>query len=207
MNDDTTRVPKPSLSFWMDGQEAQKLCRAARTFWQKVADAAIWPARQCNPLECSLPILDLIAWQRCIARYPGEPERLYRLRVAHAYANAVDAGQTSGWGRIFRRLELGAVGLEERVPGQDWDRVGIVCDDSQFPDLQNVLEIIVEDYGRTCRRYYFVSRVGLPLWGHAAQFEEHHETVEAARSERYDTLLTLGLMIFDHNAETMEAQL
>lgn len=207
MHDDQSRVPDPHLSFWMNGEEARKLCRGARTFWQRIADAAIWPAQQLNPLECALPILDIIAWQRCIARYPGEPERLYRLRVTHAYANAVDAGQTAGWGRIFKRLELGDVVLEERVLGQDWDRVGIVCDDSQFPDQQNVLEIIIEDYGRTCRRYYFVSRVPLPLWGHAGQFEEHHETLEAARSERYDAPLSMGLFTFEHNAETVEAQL
>lgn len=204
--DDQTRVPDPKLSFWMGGERARALCRAARNFWQRIADAATWPARQLNPLECSPPILDLIAWQRCIARYPGEPERLYRLRVAHAYANAVDAGQTAGWGRIFRRLELGEVQLEERVPEQDWDRVGIVCDDAQFPDQQNVLEIIVEDYGRTCRRYYFVSRIALPSSVGCALFDLDHNTVCAAPSALPPLRATLPCALFNHEHSTLEAR-
>ena len=206
MADDTPKVPTPTLPFWMDGEEARKICRAARAFFQRLGEAAIWPARQCNPLECTPEVLDIIAWQRCVTRYPGEPERLYRLRVAHAYANARDAGQTAGWARIFERLELGDVTLRERVPGQDWDRVGILADDSQFPDQQNVLEIIVEDYGRTCRRYYFESRIPLPLWGNVGAFEEHHETLVATRDERALAGIVTGAATFAHHTELMEAR-
>lgn len=204
MADDTPLLPAAELPFWMDGEESRKLCRAARTFFQRLGEAAIWPARQCNPMECTPEVLDLIAWQRCVTRYPGEPERLYRLRVTHAYANARDAGQTVGWGRIFERLELGGVTLRERVLGQDWDRVGIVADDSQFPDQQNVLEIIIEDYGRTCRRYYFDSRIPLPLAGNVGVFDHHHGTLTAVRDERAIAKLTPGAAAFEHHSELLE---
>lgn len=205
MADNTLEVPTPELPFWMDGKASRTLCRAAQTFFQLLGEAAIWPARQCNPMECTPDVLDIIAWQRCVARYPGEPERLYRLRVAHAYANARDAGQTAGWGRIFQRLELGGVALRERVPGQDWDRVGIAINDDAFSDQQNVLEIIIEDYGRTCRRYYFDSRIPLPLWGAAGAFDEHHETLAAARDERAFAGLSAGAAAFGGQYETFAA--
>lgn len=186
MDSEQPRVPDPKLSFWMDGEQARTLCRTARNFWQILADAAIWPARQNNPLECSLDVLGLIAWQRCVTRYHGESERLFRLRVTHAYANAVDAGQTKGWSRIFRRLELGELELLERVPGQDWDRVGIVLSDERMAALQDVLEVIIQEYGRTCRRYYLLSRVVVPVVVHVCTFDDTHETVLGALAGRMD---------------------
>ncbi len=206
MSDDT-KLDLPEVSFWMNGANAQALCKAAHLWFQRLGDAAIWPARQFNPMTCSLPVLDLLAWQRGVARYSNEPERLYRLRVTHAYANARDSGQTAGWGRIFERLELGGLSLAERVPGQDWDRVGIIADDSQFPDQQNVLEIIIEDYGRTCRLYYFDSRIPIPALAHVGRFSWHQETVEAAMSTRAIADAGARLAVFDHHAATLEAHL
>ena len=202
---DNSKLELPEVSFWMNGPNAQALCKAAQLWFQRLGDAAIWPARQFNPMTCSLPVLDLLAWQRGVARYSNEPERLYRLRVTHAYANARDSGQTAGWGRNFERLELGGLALAERVPGQDWDRVGIIADDSQFPDQQNVLEIIIEDYGRTCRRYYFDSRIPVTALAHVGRFSWHQETVEAARSTRAIADAGARLSVFDHHAATLEA--
>lgn len=205
MSDDFEKLDLPEVSFWMNGANSQALCKAAHLWFQRLGDAAIWPARQFNPMTCSLPVLDLLAWQRGVARYNSEPERLYRLRVTHAYANARDSGQTAGWGRIFERLELGGLSLAERVPGQDWDRVGIIADDSQFPDQQNVLEIIIEDYGRTCRRYYFDSRIPVSAQAHVGRFSWHQETVEAAMSTRAIADAGARLSVFDHHAVTVEA--
>lgn len=113
---------------------------------------------------------------------------------------------TAGWGRIFERLELGGLSLAERVPGQDWDRVGIIADDSQFPDQQNVLEIIIEDYGRTCRRYYFDSRIPIPGPGpRGPLFLASGNPVEAAMSTRAIADAGARLAVFDHHAATLEA--
>ena len=196
-----------SLSFWMNGAESTKLGKAAHAWFSMLGKAAAWSLDNRDPMTCDERTLNLLAWERCVRRYPGEPERLYRLRVTHAYANARDSGQTAGWGRIFERLELGGLSLAERVPGQDWDRVGIIADDSQFPDQQNVLEIIIDDYGRTCRRYYFDSRIPIPALAHVGRFSWHQETVEAAMSTRAITDAGARLAVFDHHAATLEAHL
>lgn len=196
-----------SLSFWMNGAESTKLGKAALAWFSMLGKAAAWSLDNRDPMTCDERTLNLLAWERCVRRYPGEPERLYRLRVTHAYANARDSGQTAGWGRIFERLELGGLSLAERVPGQDWDRVGIIADDSQFPDQQNVLEIIIDDYGRTCRRYYFDSRIPIPALAHVGRFSWHQETVEAAMSTRAIADAGARLAVFDHYAATLEAHL
>ena len=195
------------LSFWMTGAESTKLGKAAHAWFSMLGKAAAWSLDNRDPMTCDERTLNLLAWERCVRRYPGEPERLYRLRVTHAYANARDSGQTAGWGRIFERLELGGLSLAERVPGQDWDRVGIIADDSQFPDQQNVLEIIIDDYGRTCRRYYFDSRIPIPALAHVGRFSWHQETVEAAMSTRAIADAGARLAVFDHHAATLEAHL
>lgn len=196
-----------SLSFWMNGAESTKLGKAAHAWFSMLGKAAAWSLDNRDPMTCDERTLSLLAWERCVRRYPGEPERLYRLRVTHAYANARDSGQTAGWGRIFERLELGGLSLAERVPGQDWDRVGIIADDSQFPDQQNVLEIIIDDYGRTCRRYYFDSRIPIQALAHVGRFSWHQETVEAAMSTRAIADAGARLAVFDHHAATLEAHL
>ncbi len=204
MSDNFNQLPEPKLPFWMAGAELSKLGMAAHKFFAKLADWCVWPARQMDPLTASLPILDLIAWQRGIKRYDGEPERLYRLRVAYAYPNARDAGQVNGWKRIFNRLELGNIELEERVPGQDWDIVGIVVNDASFPDQQDVTEIIVDEYGRTCRRYRFVSRVVQAVTLGIISFDDDHCTVEAALGEAHRLDMAAGIGFFDNDFSLME---
>lgn len=198
-------LPPIRLPFWMGGEQASKLAAAAQVWFSRLGEVATWPARQLDPFTATLAVLDLMAWQRNITRYPGEPERLYRLRVAHAYANACDAGSVAGWKRIFRRLELGDVGLEERVPGQPWDVIGVVVDDASFPDRQNVLEIIVDEYGRTCRRYRFISRITKAVRVTACAFDDDHLTVSACSAAIPGVRLPVRAATFDNEHHTTEA--
>ncbi|HEU6437426.1 MAG TPA: phage tail protein [Nitratidesulfovibrio sp.] len=202
---DLPQLDQPSLPFWMGGEECSKLSRAAHGWFSRLGEWAALPARQLDPLTCTPTVLDLLAWQRNVTTYQGEPERLYRLRVAHAYANARDAGSVAGWGRIFQRLELGGVALEERVAGQDWDIIGVVVDDTAFPDQQNVLEIIVQEYGRTCRRYRFISRIPQAVRVAACAFDDDHATVCAVSNPL--TMVTAGMRAaaFDNSHHTTEA--
>lgn len=210
---DITRPDEFSLSFWMDGAENNKLGRAAYNWFSLLGRAAFWGVTSQDPLTCCAEALDLLAWQRCVTRYEGEPERLYRLRVKYAYANARDAGCVNGWKRIFQRLELteDAKDLElwERMAGQDWDIVGIVLDDSKFtvPYLQDAIEIIIEDYGRTCRRYYFISRIVKPVYAGVNTFDLDHNTVTAAQSVSLSAAIVAGSGVFDHEQHTVEASL
>ncbi|WP_027369149.1 phage tail protein [Desulfocurvibacter africanus] len=197
---------KPSLPFWMAGDRAGKLAAAAHEWFLRLGQWAALPAQQLDPLTCSPVILDLLAWQRNVTPYAGEPERLYRLRVAHAYANARDAGSVAGWRRIFQRLELGGVSLEERVANQDWDIIGVVVDDARMPDQQNVLELIINEYGRTCRRYRFISRVTQAAHVTACAFGNDHSTVYAASAGIPSMVETLRVATLENDYFTVEAR-
>lgn len=201
------QLPPLVLPFWMGGEQASKLASAAHAWFSLLGRVAIWPAKQLDAMTCTPAVLDLLAWQRNVSRYAGEPDRLYRLRVAFAYANGKDAGGLNGWKRIFARLELGKVELEERVPGQDWDCINIVSDDASFPDKQNVLEIIINEYGRTCRRYRFVSRIPLPSKIHCALFDNDHVTVIATADPLVRRGCAVRYAIFHNDLSTLEAHI
>lgn len=196
-------APTIKLPFWMEGAETGALSAAALEWFSRLGQAATLPARQLDPLTCSGVVLDLLAWQRNVTRYKGEPDRAYRLRVAHAYANAKDAGSVAGWGRIFRRLEVGGINLEERMPGQDWDVVGVVLSDEDLAANQRLVEIIIEEYGRTCRRYRLISRRQADIAARISAFDHDHMTVCAVMPS-----LSLGVRLaaFDDNHSTVEAR-
>lgn len=108
-----------------------------------------------NPDTCTVGVLNLIAWQRDITRFTGEPLWLYRLRVKYAFINAKDAGSVAGLNRIFHRLGIGYVEIEERSPVRDWDVIIIRLSDSQLSQNTALLRVLMDKYGRTCRRYEF----------------------------------------------------
>ncbi|WP_367165837.1 hypothetical protein [Kosakonia cowanii] len=144
-----------ALPFWMDNGEPQKLLRAARTFWQAVYGWLTWPVSQFDPLTCAEPLLNLIAYDRDISRFDGEPLTLFRKRVAYAFINAADAGSVEGFIRIFQRLGIGLVEVLERQPGIDWDIITLRLTDGQIASNTQLLVQIIQQYGRTCRRYQF----------------------------------------------------
>ncbi len=121
-----------------------------------------------------------MAWQRDITRFNNEPERLYRLRVKYAFINAVDAGSTAGLKRILRRLGVGYIEIDERMPDRDWDVVLLRLSDSQLSENPELLRVLVQQYGRTCRRYDFVSITPVTLRVLAADFNDDQQTLVAS---------------------------
>jgi hypothetical protein len=95
--------------------------------------------------------------------------------------------------------------LEERKAGQDWDVIGIMMDDGSFPNYQNVLELIVADYGRTCRRYHFISRIPQRVAVRFVPFDDHHATICARSDEILKTRAGSGIAVFDSTQTTLEA--
>ncbi|MGD8163374.1 phage tail protein [Pantoea sp. FN0307] len=146
---------KLTLPSWMDKGEPAKLLRACTTFWQRVLNWANWPLKQLNPLTCAEPLLNLLAYERDITRFNGEPLSLYRKRVAYAFVNARDAGSVAGFISIFERLGIGYVELLERQEGIDWDVILVRVTDNQVSSNAQLLLEIIRQYGRTCRRYQF----------------------------------------------------
>lgn len=152
------------LPFWMSEGEPATLLRAARRFWTLVYGWVTWPVSQFDPLTCAEPLLNLLAYDRDVTRFDGEPLALFRKRVAYAFVNARDAGSVEGFINIFERLGIGYVELLERQPGIDWDVITVRVSDSQLSANPALMLQIIGQYGRTCRRYQFEVLTGLKLF-------------------------------------------
>ena len=171
---------KLNLPFWLDGPQLAKLKKASQSWWEKVEGWMQWPLLQMDANTCHLTVLDLLAWQRDINRFKDEPESLYRLRVKFAFINAVDAGSTAGLKRILQRLGVGYVEIDERIPERDWDVVMLRLSDSQLSQNPELLRVMIQQYGRTCRRYDFVTITPVTLRLVAADFNDDQQTLVAS---------------------------
>ncbi|EJJ0395465.1 hypothetical protein VQZ45_003986 [Salmonella enterica] len=147
------KFPVIKLPSWLDRGDVVRLKNTFIRFWGKVHGWVTWPLSQTDPLTCAESILKLIAWQYDITRFDGEPLTLYRKRVKYAFINAQDAGSVAGFKAIFERLGIGYVEVLERNPGIDWDVVLLHITDGQFSRNTRLLNQIIRQYGRTCRRY------------------------------------------------------
>ena len=171
---------KLKLPFWLDGKELNRLKTASQSWWNKVEGWLQWPLLQMDAETCHLTVLDLLAWQRDISRFKDEPESLYRLRVKFAFINAVDAGSTAGLKRILQRLGVGYVEIDERLPDRDWDVVLLRLSDSQLSQNPELMRVLIQQYGRTCRRYDFVTITPVSLRVVAADFNDDQQTLVAS---------------------------
>lgn len=171
---------KLKLPFWLDGTQLTKLTAAAQSWWEKVEGWLRWPLLQMDPDTCHLTVLDLLAWQRDITRFKDEPEALYRLRVKYAFINAVDAGSIAGMKRILQRLGVGYVEIEERLPSRDWDVVLLQLSDSQLSLNPELLRVLIQQYGRTCRRYDFLTITPVKLRVALVDFNDDQQTLVAS---------------------------
>jgi hypothetical protein len=171
---------KLELKFWLAGTELTKLKDAAQSWWGKVEGWLRWPLLQLDADTCHLTMLDLLAWQRDITRFKGEPESMYRLRVKFAFINAVDAGSTAGMKRILQRLGVGYIEIEERMLDRDWDVVLLRFSDTQLSQNPELLRVLIQQYGRTCRRYDFVTITPVPFRIALVDFNDDQQTLVAS---------------------------
>lgn len=155
MNDFLKRLAGIVLPSWMNSGEPLTLLKSTQRLWSEVWGWITWPLQQFDPLTCNESLLSLIAWDRDISRFNGEPLALFRRRVAYAFVNAADSGSVEGFINIFDRLGIGYVELLERQPDIDWDVILVRVTDSQIADNTALMIQIIRQYGRTCRRYQF----------------------------------------------------
>ena len=130
----------------MDKGELSKIAVLFGKWWDYVLSAVKFPFNILDEEHCSERILNLIAYQRDVERFEGEPLELL---------NAKDAGSKAGFIRIFERLGIGYVEIEERFDRENWDVIKIRISDSQLAKKTELLNLIIRKYGRTCRRYTF----------------------------------------------------
>ena len=122
----------------------------------------------------------MLAYQRDIHRFKGEPLDLFRKRVKFAFINARDAGSVSGFIAIFERLGVGYVELLERQPDIDWDVIILRLTDGQIANNPDLLMQIVRQYGRTCRRYRFEVMVSNKLFMRFGWADCEYQTYSAS---------------------------
>ncbi|WP_295894138.1 phage tail protein [uncultured Vibrio sp.] len=156
------KMIKIALPWWQDGEtipdekkEPYWLTLGIQVFFERVYQWMLYPIGQAEALTCSLSLLNVMAWDRDITRFKGEPIALFRKRVKFAAINAKDAGSVAGFIRIFERLGVGIVDFKERQDPEQWDVCTIELTDSDMAQDAQLVQTLIEQYGRTCRRYRF----------------------------------------------------
>lgn len=167
-----------NLKWWVSGKQPTSLINFIYAWVEQVKAWLDFVSTNDDPQTCDIEILDLLAWERRVDRLPNEPTWLYRNRVEYAFLNNRDAGSTAGFMRIFERLGLGFVKLEERPidKGRDWDVIILEMTGGELSDNSALLSEIVNLYGRTCRRYEFTVTTQTPFIVGAGEFSSTHET-------------------------------
>ena len=162
------------LPTWLTGEQVISLANVAQQFWQQFEQRLWWWLEQLDEEHAALPILNLLAWERDITRLKDEPIEIYRSRIKHALANAEDAGSSIGLENIFKRLGFGYMETNERIDGYDWDMVEVAMIESEFADKQPLVEELLRQYGRTCRRYFLsvLNVVDVFVLGSSVEFEK-----------------------------------
>ncbi|QWL79691.1 hypothetical protein HQ395_13445 [Aeromonas hydrophila] len=153
-------LPESTAPWWEDGksiadgvQEPAFLARGIMALWRRLRGWLVQPLAQQDPLTCSESLLALLAWERDITRFKGEPLDLFRKRVKFAFINARDAGGTAGFVDIFGRFDITLRAQMERIDGMDWDIILLLLDEHSDQLTERLTHELVKQYRRTCRRY------------------------------------------------------
>ena len=154
---------KLSLVFWLNAGNLKQYATFLNTWYETVKGWLTFPASQFDIDTAHIDLVNLYAWQRDVERFNSEPEWLYRSRVKYAYQNARDAGTVAGFKRIWERMGLGTLEIQERIAGREWDIVALKITDGIISDNPELLDIIIEKYGRTCRRYEWTSELSVKV--------------------------------------------
>jgi hypothetical protein len=170
---------KISLKWWVAGKHPKSLISFIEKWFYQVRTWLQFIEVQDDPQTCAIEILDLMAWERRINKLSNEPIWLYRNRVDFAFLNNIDAGSAAGFKRIFERLGLGFVQVKERPEGRDWDVVVLEMTDGELSNNIDLLNEVVDLYGRTCRQYEFTVTTNTNITISAGEFSSSHETYQA----------------------------
>ena len=206
---------KLELPFWMQKGELKKLNDAAQSFWDQVEKWLRIPLSKFDLMTCDLIFVDHIAWERKIKRLDGEIEPIYRKRVNYAFINAQDAGMNRGMYAIFERLGIAIFDIKERQPGKDWDIVTIEMSDELLSQHKTLINLLIQTYGATCRRYeYSVTStlnqycgIGLMTWDHQTFIATEPLSVKIINTDSsimIDTPLTLTCIYTGHPEPDIE---
>ncbi|KPX02447.1 hypothetical protein ALO75_200006 [Pseudomonas syringae pv. coryli] len=66
------------------------------------------------------------------------------------------------------------------MPERDWDVVLLTLSDSQLSENPDLLRVLIRQYGRTCRRYDFVTITPVQLAVALVDFNDDQQTLVAS---------------------------
>ncbi len=155
----TVERDRITLKFWENGALLDAIAKIADAAYDLLEARLTQLPGETDPEKADLALVKLLGWERDIERFPDEPEDLFRKRVKYALANAKDAGSRIGFSRIWERLDLGEITQRERVDGVDWDIIKLQVEETVFALNEQLLSRLISQYGRTCRRYEFESKI------------------------------------------------
>ena len=170
------KIPEINLRYWMGRGEIAKFARAMRNYWGHVKAAFEMPLQQHDPLIAPMAVVYVLAWQRGVEKLGQEPESLFRVRVAHAYGFSRDAGSVAGWEDMFEKLGYPHIAQDERLTNVDWDVISLKIQDGDLTHVPKLLDTVIRQYGRTCRRYQYTSYVEMPLAARSKAIEAQYTT-------------------------------
>lgn len=210
--------PTPNVPWWEDGEtvahdgngnriikEPYYISKGVFNFMKKVRNWMLLPLRQFDPMTCDESVLPLIAWQRNIERLPDEPLDLFRKRVKFAFINAKEAGEVHGFKNIFERLGIGYVELHEREDPVNWDVINIEVTDSDISNQSQLMQNLIETYGRTCRRYRFQVTYPTKEYMRGGFFGLEHQVIKARLNKEIKTKIVNGY--FGNSSATYTASI
>jgi hypothetical protein len=85
-------------------------------------------------------MLDLMAWERGIQRFSGEPLSLYRKRVKYAFINARDAGEVPASSAFSSASASAGSTSTNARPNEPWDVITIELADASLAANQQLLQ-------------------------------------------------------------------
>ncbi|MEI8607949.1 phage tail protein [Enterovibrio sp. Hal110] len=189
------KMPEIHFKYWMGRGELAKCARALRHYWGHVEAALTLPLEKHDPLTAPIALVRLQAWGCGIDPLEREDEQIFRLRVAYAFEFARHGGETAGFKTMFARLGIDWVDIHEREDAEQWDVITIETRDADLASKNWLMNAMIRQYGRTCRRYQF--NVTYPatvclrgaLFGHRAGIEiatAEDATTVAVRQRRVE---------------------
>ena len=199
------QLPPIKFKYWMGRGELAKFSNALRNYWLRVDEALRMPLKKHDPMTAPIGIVRLMAWERDIEPLEREDEVIFRIRVANAYSFARHGGETAGFKNMFGKLGVDWVKIHEREDPEQWDVVTIETADSDLAQKNWLMNAMIRQYGRTCRRYQFNVTYPVTLKMIAVEFG-HRFNLHAAKTNDESTVLVREKHI-DHNQQIFTASM
>jgi hypothetical protein len=167
---------KLNLPFWLSGTELKKILNASQVFWNNVEGWIQISLQQLDVKKCHPIALTLFAREKKVEQLPGETLDLHRKRVELALVNNKDAGEINGLGQILHRFGITEFSIEERLQNLDWDMISIELPEESITSNFVLLQKIIREYGRTCRRYILTTNQKITIQTCVAQVDHNQIT-------------------------------